>query len=145
MYRNIINFFSFHFITQNVRTGKVREGQRQLKCTHRGRGMNLWWNLFWCRSKSFWLYNIPNTNANSWGHTSSLRPTRCTWSQFLLACHPRNLLGISTENTYMRPVYFRCQAHFLLFTDVKGDFKSISNTNASIQKRVKESRTRMSH
>ena len=26
----------------------------------------------------------------------SMTPTKCTWSRFLLACHPRNLWGIST-------------------------------------------------
>ena len=32
-------------------------------------------------------------------HTSSLPATQCTWSHFFLAWHPRNLCGISAENT----------------------------------------------
>ena len=39
------------------------------------------------------------TYTNSCGYTSSLPPTQCTWSRFLLACHPRNLRSISAENT----------------------------------------------
>ena len=49
--------------------------------------------------KYSWLYNIPDAHANSRGRTFSSRPpTRCKWSRFLLACHPRNLLWISNTN-----------------------------------------------
>ena len=35
-------------------------------------------------SRSSWLYNIPDAYENSRGHTSSLPPTKCMWSRFLL-------------------------------------------------------------
>ena len=50
-------------------------------------------------SRSLSLYNTPDTHTNSRGHNSSLPPTQCTWSCFLLTCHPRNLHGIYAENT----------------------------------------------
>ena len=42
-----------------------------------------------------WLYNIWDALANFRGHISSLPPTCCTWTCLLLACHLRNLRGIS--------------------------------------------------
>ena len=87
-------------------------------------------------------------HINFRGHTSnSLPPTQCTRKRFLLAWYPHNLRGISTENA-MHLVYFRHLVHFQLFsfnegptfpassTDVKGLFKSISNTLARLSVRV---------
>ena len=37
MYKNIICFFYFPFITQNVRMDRVKEGRRWLTCSHTGR------------------------------------------------------------------------------------------------------------
>ena len=92
-------------------------------------------------SKSSWLYNISNAQASYCGYTSSsLPPTQCAWTRFLLARHPQNLRGISTEGTC---VLFTLGTWLLLFsfnqgptyitasTDVKGVFKSISNPNDS--------------
>ena len=70
--------------------------------THKGWGTNLWWNLFWFRSKPSWLYNILDAHASSFGHISfSLWPTQCTWSCFFVACHQRNLCSISSKNTHV--------------------------------------------
>ena len=137
MYKNIICFFSFPFITWNVRTGRVRESRRRLSCIHWGQGVNLRWNLFCFRSKTSWLYNIPDTYANSRGHKSNLPLTRYTWICLLLACHPRNLRGISAENTcvlltlgtWCISCYFCSQGSTsaVTSTNVLGVFKSISN------------------
>ena len=66
-------------------------------------------------------------------------PTHCTWSCFLLACHPRNFWGISTENSCV--LFTLGTAAFPVFsfnknstsagalTDIKEVFKSISNKN----------------
>ena len=35
-------------------------------------------SCFLSSARLYWLYNIPNTHANSRGHTSSLLPMRCT-------------------------------------------------------------------
>ena len=74
------------------------------ECTHRGRGMNLQWTPFFLLSTvwsiSSGLYNIPDANSISRGHTSSsLPPTQWTWTRFLLACPPCYLCNISVENT----------------------------------------------
>ena len=106
---------------------RVLEGRRRLSCAHRNRCKNLRWIPFSyfsdrylpgyitfqtttqilmvthpisthlnvaCEHSSIW--HAPC--ANSRGHTTNLPPTQCTWSDFLLACHPRNLRGISVEN-----------------------------------------------
>ena len=122
---------------------RVREGRKRLSCTHRGQGTNLQWTCFFflpsaVGSKSYWLYNIPDAHANSRGHTSFkllLHNARghiflnIPFTQFIRHFHWEQL----------RPVYFRYQVHFLLFsfnqgrtatdalTDVKGVFKSIFN------------------
>ena len=129
--RNIIYFFSFPFIIQNVWMGWVWESLRWLSCTHRGWDTNLQWTPFFLLFvlKSSRWNNIPDSHENSHGHISSILPsTWCTWSFFLLACHTCS-------------VCFRYQVYFLLFlfnqsltsaaasTDVKEVFKSISNTN----------------
>ena len=43
------------------------------------------------------LYNIPDSQINSCGHTSSLSPMHGTWACFFLACHPCNFHSISTS------------------------------------------------
>ena len=118
MYKNLIYFFSFPCITQNVRMGCVREIRRRLSWIHMHTGVNgrdLLWATFLffvlpLRSKSPWLY-ILDAHSNSRGYISKLLLTRCTWSHFLLACHPRNLHGISAGE-HLHPVYFRSQVNF---------------------------------
>ena len=102
MYKNIIYFFTFPFITQNVWTGRVRESQRRLGGTYRCRGTNLQWTFF----SSFTGRNLPGY-ITSWTPTQILvvtsppacPPTHCSWECLLLACCPRNLRGVSAENT----------------------------------------------
>ena len=69
----------------------------------------------WCLMAAFrgllfyarfcWLYDIPDTHANSRGDTSSLPPMRRT-------CLPRNLYSTSIRER-LPPVYFRKQVYFL--------------------------------
>ena len=127
MYRNIICFFSFPFITQNVRV-KVRESRRWLRYTQRrtvqifyetslpfsSSGRNLCgYIIFWTPTQIFAVASLPTcylhvarghasflhtTHANSHGHTFNLLPSQCTWSRFLLAWHSCNL----RQNTCIR-------------------------------------------
>ena len=153
MYKDIICFLFFLFYCPKCTYGLIkreREWQRWLSCTHRIRGMNLRWNLFCLFSKQSRFYNIPDDHANSCGHTSSLLSIRCTWTRFLLACHPRN----STENTcVLFTLGTRCISRYFCFqwstsaaakTDVKGTFKSISNTNCLILVYTSTNRLRLS-
>ena len=44
---------------------------------------------------------------------SSMPPSRCTWSRFLLACHSRNLRGISAKNTcVLFTLWSRCISNY---------------------------------
>ena len=97
MYKNIICFFPFSFINQNIRMGRIHESRRRLNCIHRGWDMNLQWTIFFLfgvGSKCSWLYKISDAHANSLSHTSSCLP----WTRFLLACQFRNLYCVFTEN-----------------------------------------------
>ena len=76
--------------------GRV-ESRRQVSCIHKGAdGTDLHWTTFRFFFFFFWgvrvllvIFNIPDTLANSRDHISSNHlVTRCTWSRFLLACHP---------------------------------------------------------
>ena len=77
MYKNIVRFLSFPFTTQNARMSTCeKESRRRLSCTHRAQDTNLRRNLFWFRSKLYWLYNILDVYANYRGHTSRLHSTQ---------------------------------------------------------------------
>ena len=106
IYKHIISFFSFSFITRNGRTGKVRESKMAALHTYNGQGTNLQWTpIFFSlvRSKCSWLYNILDTLINSHGYIFfNLPPMQHTWSHFLLACHPHNLCSIPARNTCVK-------------------------------------------
>ena len=93
MNKNIICFFSFPFITQNVQIGWVQENQRRPRVAHTGaetrifREPLLYSSLF--GSQSSWLYNILNAHANSRGYTSSQPPAHCIQIRLILVWHPR--------------------------------------------------------
>ena len=102
MYKNIISFFSFPSITQNVQMGKAIESQRQLSYIHTGLDDTvLLWNVsafLLFGLKSLWLYNIPDALTNSHGHLSSiLLLTHCMWTCLFLACHPCSFCSISAR------------------------------------------------
>ena len=132
--------------------GRVRESRRQLRCTYRGRGINLHWNLFCFTSKPSWLYNIPDAHTNSQCFTSSLLSRHSTWTYLLLACHPHKFpwshlqLVAYTMHVITLPsstppmqflrhlcwedpssVYLRYRVHFLLFLFLVSDFHSCIN------------------
>ena len=118
MHKDIISFFSFPFITENVRMGK---SWRRMSYAHRGR-------RYGSSVKPLCLFalrvecNIPDANVNSCGHISSnMLLTHCTWTPLLLAIHRRNLHQIF-PGEYLRPVYFRYQMHFLLLLLLMSDF-----------------------
>ena len=123
MYRNIICFSSFLFITQNVRRVRIGESWRWLSCTHSGWGTNLQWIsyfFFSVRSKFFWLYIIPDAHANSRCHASSrVPPTYCPLTRFLQAAHSRSLRGISTENNCI-PFFVGTRCIFCYFRSTRG-------------------------
>ena len=128
---------SISFIMQNVYMSRVRE----LKMTELhtlGPKVLIFSGPFFS-SFFFGLYNVLDIIANSHSYIpSSLPSTHCMWTSFLLAWHPHNFCGISTENTYVL-FTFRYLMHFLLFsfnqgltctaasTDFKEVFKLISN------------------
>ena len=126
MYKNIICFFSFPFITQNIRM--IGPNKRVSKTaelhTHRGRVTNLQWTifLFWSLDRNFPSYMIFQTPTQilavlkSAAHAthmitlfSSIPPTQFTW-------HFRQ--------GHLRSVYFRHLVHFLLFMFPVSDFHS---------------------
>ena len=103
MNKNILCFFFFLFITQNVRTGKRERESKVGELALRGAdGTDLLRNLFTFPpfgSKSSWLCNILDAYANSSGHISNLLLILCPWTRFLLTCHPYNFRCISAGAT----------------------------------------------
>ena len=120
---NII-YFSFPFITQNLRMGKVQRIEDSW-AAHTGAELRIYSEHFFSSfsvvSKSSWLFNIADTHKNS-RHTSfSLPPTKCTRTHFFLVCHPRNFCSITTCNTC---ILFTLGTRWILsyFRSIKSDF-----------------------
>ena len=103
MYKNII-FFSFHFITQNIRMGWVRERETEMAEMHPH--TNAHKEGRWCGSsvKPLTFYFVRHgskfppvyiifgrAHKLTWSYLS---PTCCLWTHHFLACHPWNLRGI---------------------------------------------------
>ena len=150
--KNISSFFSFTFITQNVRVGRVQTVEDGWDAHPGADSIDLLWNLsdfLLFVSKSLWLCNILDANGNFRGTspTSYLHVAR--GYTLLLAYQPRNLRDISAGD-HLRLVYFRFLVNFLWFFvlcarfssgmlpmqftwHVKGAFKSISNTTTQNQ------------
>ena len=105
MYENIICFFSFPFITGNVRTGRVIESRRRPKWTHRGDGVAFLWNHSIFQLRSAWveifpdLYNFPDIHAIL---VVTSPTTRFMWTYLPLACHPHNSRSISAGLPHLR-------------------------------------------
>ena len=84
MYKNIICFFSFPFITWNVHRGKVRESPRWARCTDTGVTVQLFCEPFqFCSAqiKIFpGLFNFLDAHTNLMDmSTSSMPPMQFTW------------------------------------------------------------------
>ena len=101
MYKNIICFFSFPFITQNVWLDEIRERQRWLKCTQAEAAV-----CFFCETSLFFCFVVLGWNlpwfiwfsrypCSHHVHTSYLHTAR--GHAPCLACHPCNLCGTSVE------------------------------------------------
>ena len=126
----------FHFIIQHVRMDWILR-------------IEDWWVVHTGAESSvypFFFHLVSTQNLSGYITSQTLTqilvviplsgcpPIQCTWSRFLLVMHPRNLRGISTDNTcvlftlgtrcifwYFRSTWFRLPSK-----DVKEVFKSIS-------------------
>ena len=135
MHKNIISFFSFSFITQNVWVGRiwrVEDGWDALTWGPMAQIFCEWLSSLFCffRSKSSSLYNFLDAHANSCGHISNLLLIHCTWLCLLLACHQHNACSILfTLGNRCISCYFcsQCPTFTSALTLSKGVFKSVSN------------------
>ena len=118
MYKNIISFFSFSFITQNVRIGREREreSRRWLSRAHtrvtvRFCEISLAFCFVLLGSKSSGLYDIPDAHASPRCHASYLHVAR----RLASIKHATKAICVAFSlGNNVRPVYFRKQMHFLL-------------------------------
>ena len=135
MYKNIICFVSLLFITQNVLMGRIRERERERKRERWGEASGLHTqgpknessvNSFYSLlgSKSSWLYNIPDAYTRSRG-SHLLKSAACTLHMDTPTYSmPPTQFTQRSSRSHLRPVYFRCQALFLLFLFPESDFRS---------------------
>ena len=114
MYKNIISFFSFPFITQNIRMCWIRESRRQLSNTHRCWSTSLQWSPF---LPSYLISRMPM-------QIQGLRLQPVTNTITLPSSMPPTQFTRHFRREYQRPVYFRYLVHFLLFSFLVSDFCS---------------------
>ena len=97
MYKNIICFFIFLFITKNLQVAGVRRVEDSWAEHTGANSRNIQWTPFpfsLVGSKCSWLYNIPGRICKF--SRSHLQPA--VYTRLLLACYQRNLRSISYRN-----------------------------------------------
>ena len=101
MYKNIISFFSFHFITQNVQTSKSEKESKTAEMHTWGGMVRIFCEItqpFSSLGRNLCDYSDAYTNSHV--HISShLLLTCCMWTHLLLICHPSTFHSISAEGT----------------------------------------------
>ena len=142
MYKNIICFFSFPFICQNVRMRVLSKREsKKLRCTHRGRWYGSSVNCFPIRftfrvEMSLAILYSGRQRKFSGNISFNLLLSRCTWKRLFLICHPCNL-----HREHLRSIQFWYQVHFLLFLLLVSNFCSCIGMSKVIQVNIQQLKT----